>query len=282
MLRDESYRIDAFDTEEQDKIISEDLCEIYTIFKFISNQLHYHSKCLNALKILDLGCGGGENCSMALNHGAAFIAGLDLSSSIIQAAQSNFNKASIDQAKYLFTKANVFSAQSVELCLPLSHFEGFFDKAMSCWMISQAKNLQEVRELINVAKRYVKPLGDIVFLLVNPLIIANFPAVKQLPRVENFRLVDVREENDHIKLHSQILHPFTEEVIMDVYHNVYSIDQINTVITELGMQVKHSGNLELSQRDDQLSYPFEMISQEIARDTTLGYYIHVKKPGVVG
>ena len=69
---------------------------------------------------------------------------------------------------------------------------------------------------------------------------------------------------------------------MDVYHNVYSIDQINTVITELGMQVKHSGNLELSQRDDQLSYPFEMISQEIARDTTLGYYIHVKKPGVVG
>ena len=218
---------------------------------------------------------------MALNHGATFIAGLDLSSSVIQAAQSNFSKASIDQSKYLFTKANVFSAQSVELCLPPSHFDEFFDKVMSCWMISQAKNLQEVRELVSVAKRYVKPLGDIVFLLVNPLIIANFPAVKQLPRLENFRLVDVHEENDHIKMRSQILHPFTEDVIMEVFHNVYSIDQIKNVMTELGLQVKHSGNLELSQRDDQLSYPFEMISQEITRDTTLGYYMHVKKPGVV-
>ena len=131
MLRDEPYKIDVFDTEEQDKVLSEDLCEIYTVFKFISTQLHYHSNCLNGLKILDLGCGSGENCSLALNHGAAFVAGLDLSSSIIQSAQSNFAKASINQSKYFFAKANVFSSQSVELNLPPGQFENYFDKVMS-------------------------------------------------------------------------------------------------------------------------------------------------------
>lgn len=278
MLRDDSYRIDVFDSEEQDKVISEDLCEIYTVFKFISNQLHYNQRCLNGLKVLDIGCGAGENCNMALNHGATYVTGIDLSSSVIQSANSNFTKAGIDQSKYSFIKSNVFSSQSVELSLPGSNFEGFFDKVMCCWMISQAKNLHEVRELLVISRKYVKPLGDIVMLLVNPMIVANFPAVKSLPRMENFRLVDVSEENDHIKMRSQILHPFTEEVIMEVHHNVYSIEHIKSIINELGMQVKHSGNLELSQRDDQLSYPFEMISQEISKDTTLGYFIHIKKP----
>ena len=144
-------------------------------------------------------------------------------------------------------------------------------------MISQAKNLQEVRELVLVSKKYVKLTGDIVFLFVNPMIIANFPAVRELPRIENFRLVEVTEGTDHFKMKSHILHPFTEEVLMEVNHNVFSIEQISNIIRELGMQVKHCGNLELSQRDDQLSYPFEMISQEITKDTTMGYYMHIKK-----
>ena len=147
-------------------------------------------------------------------------------------------------------------------------------------MVSQAKNLNEVREHILVAKKYVKPLGDIVLLMVNPLIIENFPAVKQLPRVENFRLVEVTEENDHYKMRSQVLNPFTEEVLMDVHHNVFSTDQVKSIILELGFQIKHSGNLELNQRDDQLSYPFEMISQEISKNITMGYFIHLKKPNL--
>ena len=147
-------------------------------------------------------------------------------------------------------------------------------------MISQAKSLYEVREHILIAKKYVKPLGDIVLLLVNPLIIANFPAVRQLPRVENFRLVDVIEDNDHYKMKSQVLNPFTEEILMEVHHHVYSIDQIKSIILELDLQIKNSGNLELTQRDDQLSYPFEMISQEISKDTTMGYFIHIRKPNL--
>jgi SAM-dependent methyltransferase len=278
MIRDESYRIDVFDSEEQDKVLSEDLCEIYTVFKYISSGLYYHSNCLRGLKILDIGCGSGENCSLALNHGAEFVAGIDLSASIIQSAQSNFSKANIDQSRYLFTKANIFSMQSVDMSLPLSSFENFFDRAMCCWVMSQAKSLSDIRELIGLNRRYVKPGGNIVILIVNPLIIANFPAVKQLPRVENFRLVEVAEEGDHFKLKSQILHPFSEEVLMEVNHNIFSIEQIKNIIHEVGLQVKHSGNLELTQRDESLSYPFEMISQELSKDTTLGYFLHLKKP----
>jgi 2-polyprenyl-3-methyl-5-hydroxy-6-metoxy-1,4-benzoquinol methylase len=277
MIRDESYKIDVFESDEQDKVINEDFYEIYTVFKFISLQLNYHSTCLNGLKILDIGCGSGENCSMALNHGASYVVGVDLSANVIQTANSNFNKASIEPSKFLFAKANVFSVQSVELSLPSITFENFFDRVMSFWMISQAKNLNEVRELLQTSKKYLKPSGDMVLLFVNPLIIANFPNVKQLPRLENFRLVEVVEENDHYRMRSQILNPFTEEVIMDVNHHVYSISQINSIVCELGLQVKHSGNLELSQRDDQLSYPFEMISQEITKDTTMGYFMHIKK-----
>ena len=153
---------------------------------------------------------------------------------------------------------------------------------MCCWIISQAKNLNDIRELIQICKKYLKPNGDMVLLLVNPLIIANFPAVKQLPRVENFRLVDVIEEGDHYKMKSHILQPFTEEVLMEVVHNVFSIDQIKTVVAELDLAVKHSGNLELTPRDELVSYPFEMISHELSKDTTMGCFLHVKKPKLIG
>jgi 2-polyprenyl-3-methyl-5-hydroxy-6-metoxy-1,4-benzoquinol methylase len=278
MLRDDSYKINFFESEEQEKVLSEDLCEIYTIFKYISNGLVYHDSCLSNLKILELGCGSGENCSIALNHGASFVMGIDLTTSVIQSAHTNFAKASIDPSRYSFTKANLFSSQSLELSLPSASYENFFDRVMSCWLLSQAKSMHDVRELIAIAKKYVRPGGDIVLLIVNPMIIANFPAVRQLPRVENFRLVDVLEDGDHFKMRSQILHPFTEEVIMEVTHNVFSIEQVKNTAGEIGLQIKHSGNLELSQRDDQLSYPFEMISQELSKDTTMGYFLHLRKP----
>ncbi|OMJ65880.1 hypothetical protein SteCoe_37478 [Stentor coeruleus] len=278
MIIDDSYRLDYFDSEEQDKLISEDLCEIYTVFKYISTGLHYNSNCLRGLKILDIGCGSGENCSLALSHGAEFVAGIDLSSSIIQEAQNNFSKANIDNSRFLFAKANIFSMQSVEFNLPLCTFENFFDRVMSCWTISQAKSITDVRELLFLSRRYIKPGGDIVILIVNPLIIANFPAVKELPRIQNLRLVDVIEDKDHFKLKSHILHPFTEEVLMEVNHNIYSIEQIKNVIHELGLQFKHSGNLELTQRDELARYPFEMISKELSKDVTLGYFLHLKKP----
>lgn len=278
MIIDDSYRLDFFDSEEQDKLISEDVCEIYTVFKYISTGLHYSTKCLRGLKILDIGCGSGENCSLALSHGAEFVAGIDLSTSVVQAAQNNFYKASIDQSRFFFAKANIFSMQSVELNLPISTFENFFDRVMSSWTISQAKSLNDVRELLYLSRRYIKPGGDIVILIVNPLIIANFPAVKELPRIQNFRLVDIIEDNDHFKLKSHILHPFTEEVLMEVNHNIYSIEQIKNIIHELGLQFKHSGNLELIQRDELARYPFEMISKELSKDVTLGYFLHLKKP----
>ncbi|OMJ89841.1 hypothetical protein SteCoe_7923 [Stentor coeruleus] len=278
MLIDDSYRFDFFDSEEQDKLISEDFCEIYTVFKYISTGLHYNSNCLRGLKILDIGCGSGENCSLALSHGAEFVAGIDLSASVIQAAQNNFSKASIDQSRFYFAKANIFSMQSVEFNLPVSTFENFFDRVMSCWTISQAKSLNDVRELLYLSRRYIKPGGDILILIVNPLIIANFPAVKELPKIQNFRLVDVVEDDDHSKLKSHILHPFTEEVLMEVNHNIYTIEQIKDIIHELGLQCKHSGNLELIQRDELARYPFEMISKELSRDVTLGYFLHLKKP----
>ena len=77
---------------------------------------------------------------------------------------------------------------------------------------------------------------------------------------------------------SQILHPITEEVIMEVHHNIYSIEQLSQAIDNSGLQIKHSGNLELNQRDDELRYPFEMISQEISKDITMGYFFHIRKP----
>jgi 2-polyprenyl-3-methyl-5-hydroxy-6-metoxy-1,4-benzoquinol methylase len=278
MLRDDSYRIEIFENEEQEKVISEDLCEIYTVFKYISTGLSYHRNCLRNLKVLEIGCGSGENLNLALNHGASFVSGLDLSSSVIQAATSNFTKAGIDSNRFLFTKANLFSLQSCELSLPASSYENFFDRVLSCWIVSQARSLNDVRELISIARKYLKHNGDLVLLMVNPLMIANFPAVKQLPRIENFRLVDVVEEGDHFKMKSQILQPFTEEVLMEVTHNVFSIEQIKGVLEDMEFNVKHQGNLELTPRDEQLSYPFEMISQELSKDVTMGYFIHAKKP----
>jgi SAM-dependent methyltransferase len=229
------------------------------------------------LKILELGSGSGENLSLALEHGAYFVAGLDLSPSLIHSSLSHFHHAGIDAERFLLNKANIFSLSSCEMSLSFDVYGEFFDKVFSCWTVSQARSLQEVRELIGIAEKYLKPNGDLVLLIVNPLIIQNFPQVKVLPRIENFRLVDVEAKDDHFKVRAEILQTFSEEVMMEVFYNVFAVQDILEIAESFGLSMKKVGGLDMSPKDDFIPYQFEMICKEISKDVTLGNFVHLKK-----
>lgn len=277
MFSDDSYLTQTSTYEDLDKFISDDLPEIYTIFRYISNNLTYHQSCLQNLKVLELGSSSGENLSLALEHGASFVAGLDPSQSMVQSSINQFEKARIDLEKFSFIRANIYSFNSCELNIP-SSFKHFFDKVFSCWAISSAKSLLEVTQLIKVAIKCLKANGDIVLVFVNPKIVENFSVVKDLPRIENFRLVDVEQETDHFRIQAQILEPYSEKPIMNVSYNVFQLEDIEKILNEFGFVVKHSGALQMKSEDEYVSYSFDMISKEISKETTLGYYMHVKRP----
>lgn len=277
MQADYSIKSQSNSYEDLDKLISEDLPEIYTIFKYISNNMTYHRTCLKNLKVLEIGSGTGENLSLALEHGAEFVAGIDSSQFVLESSRNQFEKNGIDPDKFSFIRANIFSFHSCELNFP-SSFNHFFDKVFSCWAISSAKSLHEVSQLLKVASKVLKSNGDIFLVFVNPGIVNNFSMVKELPRVENFRLVDIEEEDDHYKIQAQVLEPYTDEPIIDVEYNIFSLKDIEEILNDLGFLVKHSGGLQMRPEDEYVSYSFDMISKEISKEVTLGYFIHAKRP----
>ena len=277
MMTENSHRIQIFDTQEINKLISEDMYEIYTIFKYISSSLTYHENCLKSLKILEIGSSTGENLSLALCHGASFVAGVDPSFSQVTSSTSQFEKSGIDSSKYYFTRANIFSYASCELSLDPQIYSNYFDKVFSCWAISQAKSLSEVHELISIGEKYLKNNGDMVLVFVNPQVVFNFPQVKIMPRMENFELVQVNELEDHFQVQARILEPFSDEELMRVSYNVFAIEDIEKIALEVGFEVKRTGGLEMVPSDELESLPFRMICKEISKEVTLGFYMHLKK-----
>ena len=276
-MTEASHRIQIFDTQETNKLISEDMYEIYTIFKYISSSLTYHDNCLKSLKILEIGSSTGENLSLALSHGASFVAGLDPSFSLVSSSSSQFEKSGIDSSKYYFTRANIFSYASCELSLDPAVYSNYFDKVFSCWAISQAKSLSEVNELVSIGEKYLKSNGDMVLVFVNPQVVFNFPQVKLMPRIENFDLVEVNEVEDHFQVQARILEPFSGEELMRVSYNVFALEDIEKIAQGVGLVVKRTGGLEMVPSDELVNLPFQMICKEISKEVTLGFYMHLKK-----
>jgi hypothetical protein len=275
MLPESSTRCANTSINLEEADLLEDQSEIRTIFKYIGINLHYSSTCLTNLKVLELGSSHGENLLLALNHGASFVAGLERSQSSTDSSNLIFRDAEIIPNKYFFCRANIFSLNSCELNIP-SFYQHFFDKVFSCWGISQAKSLQEVKEMMKIVSKYLKPNGDALMIFANPMTVENFPLVKDLPRTENFVLEEVEKIADHFRIRARILQSFDQEDL-EVFYNVFLMQDLEEVVERTGMKVKKTGPLQVWPNDESTCYPFDMITKEISKEVSLGCFMHIKK-----
>ena len=276
MLKNQPYELRPIGLLEN-SLISLDHHELYTVFYYLSININYSSTCLTGLKVLEIGCGAGEYCKSALNHGAQFVLGLDISTYQINLAKMDFAESEVPESCYLFEKSDYL--HEFAMCREIiNRYSSYFDKAMSFWTLSMAKNTSEVLEIVKNVFRLIKNKGDAVFLVVNPGIIEHFQTFKSLPRIENMEFTGVEECEDYFLLTCNILEPYSSEIFMEVKHNVYSLDQLKKIFSTFNLEIKHSGPLDLVPEDDQLALPFKSLSREISKEYSLGWFIHVKKP----
>lgn len=257
-------------------VISQDLYEVLTVFQYISVNLTYSQTCLRGLKVLEIGCGAGEYCKLALDHGAEFVLGLDLSSQQINSAKMNLVDSDTNESSYSFIRADYFHSSAIEIGI-VDKYSSYFDKAMSFWTLSMAKNFNELNEVIRNANKFIRDKGDAVFLVINPNIVEEFETFKDLPRIENMEFVSVEEYEDHFLLTSNVLEPNTGDAILKINYHVYSQVQLSKVFSDNNFEIKHSGPLDLTLEDNHLNVPFKDLSKEISKSYSFGWYIHVRK-----
>lgn len=106
-------------------------------------------------RVLDLGCGYGWHCAYAVEHGAAFVAGVDLSARMLQEAQRRNPSPKI---QYLH-------AAIEEYCYPPEEF----DIVISSLALHYATGYQKICRSIH---RTLVPGGTLVFSVEHPIFTA--------------------------------------------------------------------------------------------------------------
>ncbi|KAL6714212.1 hypothetical protein ACLMJK_008707 [Lecanora helva] len=95
---------------------------------------------IKGANVLDLACGTGYYCQKCLEWGAARVTGVDISKTMIAAAQ----KATADDARVSF--------QVADCSVPIRHDGGPFDIVLGSWLLNYASCREEmVRMHLNIA-----------------------------------------------------------------------------------------------------------------------------------
>lgn len=262
-------------SKEPSSVVPQDLNEVLTVFQYISLNLTYSQTCLRGLKVLEIGCGTGEYCKLALDHGARFVLGLDLSTHQINSAKMNLAEFDMYESLYSFIRADYLHSSAMEIGI-VDKYSAYFDKVMSFWTLSMAKNYNEVNEVIRNANKLIRDKGDAVFLVLNPNIVDEFETFKDLPRMENMEFVSVEECEDHFLVTSNVIDDNSNEAVLKIDYHVYSENQLRKAFLANNFEIKHSGPLDLIPEDSHLSVPFKDLSKEISKSYSFGWYFHVK------
>ncbi|MDG6809279.1 class I SAM-dependent methyltransferase [Glaesserella parasuis] len=114
---------------------------------------------LNGKKVLDLGCGAGGHLLHYMAMGAKQVVGLDLSQSMLEQAEKDFAKNSVDPTAYRF------------YCLPMEVLspiaESDFDLVTSSFAFHYIKDLSALLTQISAK---LKPQGQLIFSQEHPIV----------------------------------------------------------------------------------------------------------------
>uniref|UniRef100_A0A0G4G4M2 Methyltransferase domain-containing protein n=1 Tax=Chromera velia CCMP2878 TaxID=1169474 RepID=A0A0G4G4M2_9ALVE len=142
--------------------------ERYTIFKLVESA---RPQLLDGASVLDLACGDGTYSRECVRRGAKRVVGLDMSEEILILARGK--SLEIEEGKVGFFKADCSKLSEVRMALEGSGLkadsEEKFDVILVNWFFVNAKNEDELTEMVKVCAVYLKPgSGVMVGMNVHP------------------------------------------------------------------------------------------------------------------
>ena len=213
------------------------LTETYTTLRYLQDSSTNFS---NGLKILDLGCGGGEFLLEALNHGADFVAGMDLSSSMISSASTLL-------ASFPTTKYSLVTGNSFDNGMLLSTFPNVqFDNIIANWLISYAESPQILGDFFASCRTILKPGGRIFGICPNESLIERTQESlsKRHTITSKYEILNV--ENDFAYAKVTFVDPQSQENLFELNVNIYKKQCIRRLLEENGFEVLKLSPIEFS------------------------------------
>ena len=211
--------------------------ETYTILKSLQDS---PTDCAKGLKILDIACGAGEFILEAFHNGAEFVAGLDISESMISTTRSLL--AEFPESSYSLTVGNAFEPGLLES----TYRDIKFDNITANWLIGYAGNVQILWDFFAGCKKILKSGGRISGICGNYSLVENTEESlgKLNPKIVHYEVLKREEEFATCKI--SFLNPNTGEKMFDTVHSVHSKQCIRRVLEENGYHVLRLGPLVVS------------------------------------
>ncbi|KAJ5876030.1 S-adenosyl-L-methionine-dependent methyltransferase [Penicillium soppii] len=127
------------------KQLPSDLLDTATLLAYLGN--------IQGMEVLDLACGNGFMSGKAIEHGARRVVGIDISSSMIQAASRQFE----GDSRFEFYTAD---------CSKPIHM-GKFDIVFACWLLNYASSAEEQLAMWQNIFAHLKPGGRCIGVVPN-------------------------------------------------------------------------------------------------------------------
>lgn len=122
--------------------------------------------------VLDFACGCGHHSSKFLRWGAASITGVDISSSMLDAARASARSRGIGEDRLRYVLGD---ATDTDLLISTpSTSDGRFDIATGCWLLDYSPDTDTMTKMWKVIGRHLKP-GGVFVGLVNPPLLTGKP-----------------------------------------------------------------------------------------------------------
>lgn len=203
--------------------------------------------------MLDAGCGSGQftNLLRGLTNGAVY--GIDVSEEMLQKAVKDDASSSI-----VFNKVDLIGDS---ICSNLNVSEGFFDIAISVWVLCYAKNEKELRGIVRNIARALKSGGRFCCVLMDPGLTVedcknlrkhHFTYIPEDQTKEKFSVGD--------KLMYTLLDPVTGNKVVELPNYYFDETTLRRVFTEEGFRINMNNPLAKILSNNYLSdVKFEMV-----------------------
>lgn len=193
---------------------------------------------LSQANILDAGCGEGSGLRYLRKLSKGVLYGVDASSDLLKIAQES--QQGQDPASAIIYKKLDLIKESI--CSVLNVSEGYFDIAISKWVICYAATVAELRQMVNNIAKTIKTGGKFYGITFNPALKPeDFPKFLKF-HYRHFVADDTKERLENgDKLLFTVFDKITGEKTLEVPFYYYDRETLEAVFKEAGFEIIKMG-----------------------------------------
>ena len=213
------------------------LSETYTSLKYLQDKSKNFAK---DLRILDLGCGGGEFIIESLRHGARHVSGLDISETMIKAARANLLDYSAES--YTLGLCDCLNPRELLNCIG----DEKYDNIVANWLINYSEDYFQLVRFFKGCHQVLKPGGRVSGIFTNESVIEHTEEAmsKMQFKVSHYQILQKYEDFANARL--QFLNPQTAEILFELNINIFTKNSVRKALEEANFEIIKIGPVEYS------------------------------------